>query len=340
MSLAAPSPAAPARRVLIPAALPPFRAPAAAARRVAMAGPTMGTDWRVTAMAAADPAGLAAEIGAALDGIVAQMSHWLPDSDLCRFNRAAAGTWQALPEPFFAVLAAAQALARETGGACDPAIGRLVDLWGFGAGPRRDAPPDPQAIAAARACGGWQRLELDAAARRARQPGGLWLDLSAIAKGFAVDQVATLLERRGIDSYLVEIGGELRGRGVKPDGTPWWVALADPPGAALPETVIALHGLAVATTGDAERAFMHRGRRLSHSLDPRSGWPVPDGVAAVTVIHARCMQADALATALTVLGAEEGLAFAAARGIAARFVLRHAGSFAERASPAFAAMLE
>ena len=185
--------------------------------------------------------------------------------------------------------------------------------------------------------GRYRQLRL-ASGRRALQPGGLQIDLSGVAKGFAVDCVAGELERLGIVSHLVEIGGELRGRGGKPDATPWWVAIEGMP--PLPEVVVALHDLAIATSGDAQRFFTHAGRRFSHTIDPRSGEPVSDRIASVTVLHRRCMCADALATALMVLGPDEGLAYAAARGIAARFVVREPGGPQERATPAYAAMLD
>ena len=307
----------------------------------------MGTAWAVKF---ANPAMLPLEavraaIAAALDGVVAQMSPWEPGSDISRFNNAPAGSVQQLPDDFFHVLEAALAWAAESGGACDPTVGALVDLWGFGPralplqGPGRDAPPDAQAIAGALSCSGWQRLVLDAATRSARQPGGLRLDLSGIAKGFAVDQVVAALAALGLGNALVDVGGELRGIGRRPDGRPWRVGVD---GAAGQEAYsVALDGLAVATSGDAWHAFEHGGRRYSHTIDPRTGAPVAHALASVSVLHPQCMQADALATVLTVLGPDEGLAFAQARGIAALFLERvgDASGTRERMSAAFAQFL-
>ncbi|ALD93712.1 Membrane-associated lipoprotein involved in thiamine biosynthesis [Cupriavidus gilardii CR3] len=170
------------------------------------------------------------------------------------------------------------------------------------------------------------------------------IDLCAIAKGYAVDAVSAWLSARGVSHHLVEIGGELRGEGVKPDGMPWWVELESPPAADdaaadAARTVVALHGLSVATSGDYRRYFDSGGRRYAHTLDPRTGYPVSHALASVTVLHRRCMMADALSTALTVLGPEAGMAFATQRGIAARMLLRTPSGFTERMSPAFAAML-
>jgi thiamine biosynthesis lipoprotein len=274
------------------------------------------------------------------------MSGWEPDSDLSRFNRAPAGTWQALPEEFFAVLDCALAVAVESDGAFDPCIGRLVDLWGFGPQPGpAGGPPGADLLAAARGGTDWRKLRLDVPGRRVLQPGGASLDLAGIAKGYAVDLVAEHLAAAGVSAFLVEIGGELRGHGVKPDGMPWWVELETPPGEELPgaedeEPVAALHGLAVATSGNYRRYFRHGGRHYGHTLDPRTGWPVSERLASVTVLHPSCMRADALATALSVLGPEAGLEHARRHGIAALFLTREAGRLREHMSPDFAAMLE
>ncbi|WP_211109867.1 FAD:protein FMN transferase [Azospirillum oleiclasticum] len=337
--------AAPARRVLIPPTLddPGLRP---GVRPVhALSGRTMGTTWSVKLV---PPPGMHVPdlrdgIQARLDRVVAEMSHWDPASDLGRFNRASAGRWQELPEDFAAVLDCALAVARDSGGAYDPTVGPLVDLWGFGPDGPRDRTPDPAAVEEALARCGWQRLELDRDSRRVYQPGGLRLDLSSIAKGFGVDVVALHLEALGIDSHLVEVGGELRGRGVKPDGMPWWVALETPPDAAVGgagAAVVALHGLSVATSGDYRRFFEAGGVRYAHTLDPRAGRPVANRLASVTVLHPSCMWADAFATALTVLGPEEGMAFAGDRDLAALFLIRTETGLEERLTPALMAMLE
>ncbi|XQU70810.1 FAD:protein FMN transferase [Cupriavidus sp. H18C1] len=310
-------------------------------------------DIDATAAAAVDAATIQAGIDALLAQIVAQMSNWLDDSDIGRFNGAPAGSWQSLPPACFSVLQAALAVARDSGGAYDPSAGPLVSLWGFGPDGARALPPTAAEVEAARVRCGWARIELDEEGQRARQPGGVSIDLCAIAKGYAVDAVSAWLSARGVSHHLVEIGGELRGEGVKPDGMPWWVELESPPakddarggdatshaGDAAASTVVALHGLSVATSGDYLRYFDSGGRRYAHTLDPRTGYPASHALASVTVLHRQCMMADALSTALTVLGPEAGMAFATQRGIAARMLLRTPQGFAERVSPAFAAML-
>jgi thiamine biosynthesis lipoprotein len=324
----------------------------------ALGGLTMGTSWSVKLVAGRTPPGpdWAQGIQRQLDTVVAQMSTWDPGSHLGRFNAAPAGSWHDLPPEFFAVLSCALRVAHDSQGAYDPTAGALVDLWGFGPTRRFDEAgfeiPSTQAVDQAAACGGWQRLVLDTERRRACQPGGMRLDLSAIAKGFAVDQVLHHLQARGIESGMVEVGGELRGIGVKPDGQPWWVVLEHPDGDGIPaatasrgglaETVLALHGLSVATSGDYRRYFEIDGRRHAHTVDPRTGWPVSHALASVSVVHADCMLADAWSTALTVMGVERGLAEADARGLAARFVVRDAApgsGFTEHLSQPFAALL-
>ncbi|MCZ4343223.1 FAD:protein FMN transferase [Sphingomonadaceae bacterium G21617-S1] len=286
----------------------------------------MGTGWsiRIAMPAGCDLAALEAAILARLDGIVDEMSHWRPDSLISVYNRGEAGSWQALPPDFDRVMQAAIGIAHRSGGAFDPTVGHLVDLAGFGPDPARQD-DDARRIDDARRAAGWERLRYREG--RLLQPGGIALDLSGIAKGHAVDAVADLLRERGIAHALVEIGGELAGRGMRPDGDPWWVDLEDPPGLALPPFRIALHGLAVATSGDY--------RRGAHTIDPRSGRSAITGVRSVSVIHQSAMLADAWATALTVLGSEEGLALATREHLAARIVADR-----EIISPALAELLE
>lgn len=297
---------------------------------VDLAGETMGTYWTVRFAA---PRGCVATaiqsaIEARLGAIVDEMSHWRPDSTLCRFNAAPEGCWLSLPPDFAHVIAAGIAVAEASDGAFDPAMGRLTDLWGIGPRPAT-SPPSQAAIAAALGQSGWRRLAFDPAARRLRQPGGLWLDLSGIAKGHAVDAVADLLAAHGVAHALVEIGGELAGRGVRPDLDPWWVDL-ETPAAGIAPLRIALHQLAIATSGDYVRG--------PHTIDPRTGMPLIDAMA-VSVCHPSAMIADAWATALSVAGAIDGPRYAERHGIAARWIWRDGDGHREILSPAFAAML-
>jgi len=321
----------------------------------ALAGETMGTTWSVRFIG---PAGLRlaaieAAVGHACDDVIAQMSSWDAGSDLSRFNRAAAGTACALPDGLAVVVDAALRIAAGSDGAYDPTAGALVALWGFGPSgetalaPRHDAPgfraPSPEDCD--RVHCGWESLPWDGARRVLTQPGEVTLDLSAIAKGFAVDRVSAVLTSLGLPDHLVEIGGELRGAGLKPEGQPWWVDL-EPPStdSGLAPVRIALHGLSVATSGDYRKFFDEAdGSRRSHTIDPRSRRPIEHGLASVTVVHDSAMWADGWSTALMVLGPEEGLALAERLGLAALLVRRRApsegGGFEERFSSAMRALM-
>lgn len=305
-----------------------------------LTGPTMGVTWTLNAHA--PPQVTDAAIEAAVQGacnlVVAQMSTWEPHSDVGLFNRAPAGSWIAVPPELASVVRAALELAQDSGGAFDPTLGTLVDLWGFGPAGAVDRPPAAAARQAARV--GWRGLRLDAQARLF-QPGDLALDLSGIAKGYGVDLAAAALEALGVRDFLLEIGGELRGSGVKGDGEPWWVEIERPPAAELPEppVLVALHGLSIATSGDWRRGFTADGHRYSHTLNPAARAPVEGDLAAVSVLHRECMQADAICTALMVLG-PEAPAFAEQRSIAALLVRRTGGGFEEWISPAFARLLD
>lgn len=290
----------------------------------------MGTSWSVRVVD--PPAALRAEIHGVLARIVAEMSHWEPGSNLSRFNRAEPGRWQPLPSGFAQVLAAGLAIADASGGAFDPAMGALADLWGFGpAGPQPF--PTDAAIAEALARSGRRHIEQDGT--RARRTAPAALDFSGVAKGYAVDMVAERLRGLGLADFLVEIGGELRGEGIKPDGQPWWVDCEAVPGMAAAPLRVALHGLSIATSGDYRRGFEFDGRRYSHTIDPRTGRPLENHVASISVLHASCMHADAWATALGVLG-PAGMALAEREGLAVRMLARGG----EHLSPVLRAMLD
>jgi thiamine biosynthesis lipoprotein len=300
------------------------------ARVVVLSGTTMGTSWyvRIAHPSEAVVSPLRASIQACLDELVRQMSHWTPESVLGRFNRAPPRSWTALPSDFAAVMSAAMEVADASSGAFDPAIGALVNLWGFGP-PGAMPQPSAAAIEQALAHSGWQRLTFDRSAQRIRQPGGLQLDLSGIAKGYAVDRVVQLLGEHDIRHALVEVGGELRGVGIRPDGDPWWVDVETPVSGVQPLRV-ALHQLAIATSGDYVR-----GR---HTIDPRTGRPVKH-VCSVSVVHASAMLADAWATALGTMLHEEMAQAAGANDLCVRALLRTHSGMTEWISPALQALM-
>lgn len=310
-----------------------------------LSGQTMGTTWTAKWVGAAglDRRAVGTTIQRELQIVIDQMSSWEPASTVCTFAQADAGTWVPIADALRSVLQAALQVAAASGGAFDPTAAPLVDLWGFGPTPGFDQvgfkPPSAAAIAHAHARCGWRRLALGPAG--AWQAGGVQLDLSAIAKGHAVDRICERLLELGHDSVLVEIGGELRGHGVKPDGQPWWVAIEQPPGGTGPAPVVAAHDLAIATAGDYRRCWRSAdGRLCSHTIDPRSGRPIEHGMASVTVLHPHCMWADAWSTALMVLGLDAGLALAEQHRLAAHLVARDAHGVAHaRSSSRWRALL-
>uniref|UniRef100_Q07HT8 FAD:protein FMN transferase n=1 Tax=Rhodopseudomonas palustris (strain BisA53) TaxID=316055 RepID=Q07HT8_RHOP5 len=306
-------------------------------------GATMGTTWSVRCIAdAARAPVLHAAIERELARVVGQMSPWEPHSDLCRFNRSPLGAWQSLPNELVRVVDCALRIARESDGAFDPALGVLVDLWGFGAA-APSTPASPDLLDAARRAGGWRALELDSGGQRLRRHAEVALDLCGIAKGFAVDRVMAALRRHGVEHALVEIGGELLGRGVKPDRTPWWVTVDLPAGLAPTSDaplLVALHEMAIATSG-CERGYPGPGRHLSHSIDAVAGAPIENAMVDASVLHNSCMEADAYATALMVLGPQAGLAFAVRQNFAAVLLFRETndGAIVEAITPALQEML-
>ena len=338
------------RRVLLPLELDDRAPPPGAAVRE-LHGLSMGTSWSVRLVDSPLPgragsADVQQGLQQQLDLVVRQMSHWQPDSDLGRFNRAAPGSWQQLPAAFGEVLGFALQVSQLSGGAYDPCAGALVNAWGFGPESRYDQPGfrTPDAATVRQLLSQRGQIEFDISTRRVRQPGGVQLDLSSVAKGYAVDRLARYLDSQGIAHYLVEVGGELRGAGCKPDGQPWWVMLEQVDGADAAchpaEMMLALHGLSVATSGDYRRFFHDGTVRYAHTIDPRTGMPLTNDLASVTVVHAQCMAADAWSTALTVLGVDAGMALAEQQGLAARFVRRDGQAYQEYLSSALLALLD
>ncbi|HMN74576.1 MAG TPA: FAD:protein FMN transferase [Burkholderiaceae bacterium] len=302
------------------------------ARRTTLHGPAMGTRWSATIdpSPTLDVTSLQHDLAEAVEQVDAQMSPWKPDSDLLRLNRAAADTWIALPAEILQVLDAALRIERASDGAFDIGVGALVDAWGFGAA--RDA-PDADAIRAARAQprpATHASLELDLAAGRARKHAPLQIDPCGIAKGYAVDRMAEVLQRHGVRHALAALDGELRAIGTQADARPWAVALESPePGRRTVHGVIELQDLAIATSGDYRRFVRVGDARLAHTIDGRRAAPLKNDVASVSVLATRCMHADAWATALLVAGPGAGLALAQRLGLDALWLLRRNGALVE-----------
>ncbi len=301
---------------------------------LALSGRTMGTEWSVQIPGQAPP-GLRCALQAAVDRVDRQMSTWTSESDLMRFNAGPLNEWIALPAELMAVLTEGLALSRATAGAFEMNIGAAVRAWGF-----TTQPIGFEAIEAARHApkiAATEALELDLGNRMARKSAALSLDLSGIAKGYGVDSLAEVIRSFGIKHALCAIDGELRALGAQSDGTPWSVAI-EMPDSALRQTHsrLALHDMAVATSGDYRHYVMIRDQRLSHTIDPRRNAPLMQAPASVSVLAPSCMQADAMATALMVMGAEAGLAFAKTMRLNALFLTRTADGLVASGSGVFA----
>jgi thiamine biosynthesis lipoprotein len=286
-------------------------------------GDTMGTRYSAHfhAPPGADLRGIVADLAAAVTAVDDQMSNWKADSDLSRLNRAAVGDWVPLPANLTAVLMRSLDIGRETGNAFNIGVGNLVGAWGFGPTRGSHAPIRPEGACPCPALD--ELLEIDIGGCRARKHQPLALDLCGIAKGFGVDELARVLDRHGIGSWLVGIDGELRSRGTKPDGAPWAIALEAPEDdrrAAM--GVVELGDAAIASSGDYRHWLEIDGKRISHTMDPRAGQPLRGALAAVTVIAPVCADADAYATALMVLGPQAGHECARRLGLEALFVAR------------------
>ena len=311
---------------------------------ITLGGPTMGTSWSVRLASPPDRGDvreLRGEIEAILETINAEMSTYREESLISRFNRANAGERFELPPDFTTVLEDSLVLAEDSDGAFDPTVGPLVNLWGFGPEGHRTEPPPEAGITEARARTGWRQLLYDPAIRVLEQSGGVYLDFSSIAKGHAVDRIAEHLVEQGVSGFVVDIGGDLRTRGTRPDGRPWRIAVERPQsGERAIHSVIEPGDMALATSGSYRNFFRDQDRVFSHTIDPRTGWPVAHDIVSVSVLHARCAMADGLATVLTVLNEEQGMAFARERELAVLWLVNTEDGVQERMTPAFARYLE
>lgn len=312
-----------------------------AGAELAIEGAAMGTRFsvRVAGPRAWTEPELRRAVGAVLARVDAEMSTWRSDSELEQFNRHRETSWLPVSAETARVAAAARDLAVRSGGAFDPTVGPLVRLWGFGAEPAAQLPPAPGRVEAARAAVGFQHFQVRAQppALRKDRP-RLELDLSGIAKGYAVDAVAERLAQAGSENFLVEIGGEIRVRGVSRRGAPWRIEIEAPlPGAQAPAT-LSLRDAAVATSGPTRNFAVRDGVRFAHVFDPRTGRPLVTDLLSVSVVASSAMQADGWATALLVAGPERGFRLAEQQQLAALFVTLRDGREQRRATSGFAAL--
>ncbi len=307
-------------------------------RLLALEGATMGTRWNIQLNTMADDTAVTAlgqELSVLLDHLDKEVfSTWETTSELTRLNQAPLQLPVVLSTELLQVLAAATAIYEQSGGVFDITVGPLVDLWGFG--PVGTPPlPSSDAVERARSRLGLHNLVLQPELASATKLADIQLDLSGIAKGYAVDRVAEYLFAHGQRDFLVEIGGELRLQGLRPDGKSWRVAIEKPQsGAREAYALIDTKGrsLALAGSGDYRNFRIENGKRFSHEIDPRTGYPIEHQLAAVTVLADSAMIADAWATALMVLGPEAGRQMADRLKLHAYFIIREDSGFSASAT--------
>lgn len=277
------------------------------------------------------------KIDSILDGINRSMSSYDPASELSRLNRQRSTDWIPVSAELLTVLDTALEIGRKSQGAFDITVGPLVNLWGFGPEFRSHQIPDEEAINRLRQQIGQNKLLLDHARGAVRKlDPEIYIDLSAIAKGYAVDRIAELFLSSGIDHFMIEIGGEIRAQGSNAQDSAWRIGIEKPQRHAQSvHKVLPIHDSALATSGDYRNFFELGGKYYSHLIDPTTGWPIEHRQVSVTVLAEQCMQADAWATALVVLGHERGLEIAEKMGLPVLFLVNQNGSIQEYASSHF-----
>ncbi|MBZ0331419.1 FAD:protein FMN transferase [Halomonas sp. ANAO-440] len=273
-----------------------------------------------------------------LEDVDAAMSIYRDDSELMAFNQSPVGEWQPLSDELIEVLAISQSVAEASGGAFDVTIGGLVNLWSFGSEARPRQVPDEVTLNERLAEVGPDSIEIDENGLQARRLRDVLVDLGGVAKGHGTDRVGAYLDGQGIEHYLVNLGGDLIVRGYRDtESQPWRIGIEAPlDDRQEAQHILPLETISVATSGDYRNYFEEEGRRYSHTLDPRSGRPIDHRLASVTVAHPSNAWADAWATALMVLGDEEGLALARNQDLKVLMLIREENGWASVATPAFA----
>ncbi len=283
-----------------------------AKQELLLTGRTMGTTYHVKAVVGRfyDGAGLQAKIEKRLEEINHSMSTYQTDSEISWFNtNSRVGVSFPISNDFLAVMQVAQRVHKLTGGAWDGTVKPLVDLWGFGKKAALRVPTSDE-ISRALSRIGFEHIEISREGSLIKHQKGLRLDLGSIAKGYGVDQIARVIREDGMTDFLVEIGGEIFASGYRLDGQNWKVGINRPQSTAAFNAVykaLTLHNQAMATSGDYRNYFEANGKRYSHVMDPRTGYPVSNGVVSVSIIAPTCTLADGMATAIMVMGPAQGI---------------------------------
>ena len=330
--------AGPARALLVWLALLP--SVARAAEPVAVSGRAMGTTWSVKFIqpgVALTPTVVDRSVAERLEQLEQLFSTYRPQSALSRFNATQSTDWIPVAPELVQVADESRRISELTEGAFDVTVWPLVQLWGFGSTRRTDSIPAPTEIATARARVGWRRLEVRNNPPALRKTdASVTVDFASMAKGFSADEISRLLAGLGASNHLVQIGGDVKAAGLGADGKGWRVAIENPPDLPAASThVVTLRDMALSTSADYRNALVVNGRRYGHIIDPRRGEPVVGQLAAVNVVHASCAMSSAWATALFVVGTDEGIRIAEAQGIASRFLQRDGAKSSVRTTTPF-----
>jgi len=311
-----------------------------APRELVLSGPTMGTTYTVKVVgtpATLDAQALQRELDAVLASIDAEMSTYRPDSAISKFNATESTGWIDVPDGLARVVAASKDISERSGGAFDITLAPLIAAWGFGPSGEQSALPSASDLAALRERVGHRLLDVRLAppALRKQHP-ALTIDVNGVAPGYAVDLLAKRFEALGVRDFMIDIGGEVLARGRNSRGERWRIALERPVDTEpTPFKILELEDASVTTSGEYRHYFDRDGQRYSHTIDPRSGRPI-ESFGSVCVVGASTLAVDAWATALNVLGPEEGLRLAEREGLAAMYVVVAGDRLEARMSPAFA----
>ncbi|TVZ39186.1 thiamine biosynthesis lipoprotein [Alteromonadaceae bacterium 2753L.S.0a.02] len=303
-------------------------------------GRTMGTTYHITAVAGVDVSvsetALQMKVDKALEDVNQVMSTYIPDSELSMLNHEPVGSPRVVSPQLFDILVLSRKISAFTEGVFDVTVGPVVNLWGFGPEEMKEKAPSEAQVQQALARVGYQHIVLDDVHQQVTRGADIYIDLSAIAKGYGADVIANLFRDEGIANYIIELGGELAISGTNPKGVPWRIGIEQP---TLAQTgvmqAISIESGGIATSGDYRNYFEVDGQRYSHTINPFTGRPITHTLASITLVSRTAAEADALATALNVMGPQKGYDFAVTNGLAAYFIIREGESFITKASPEF-----
>lgn len=304
-----------------------------------IAGPIMGTSYHIKVVLTRNNQqldNLRNGVAEGLTRIDRLMSTYKPDSEISKFNRTPINQWFSVSTETFEVISLGQSISEASNGNYDMTVGPLVNSWGFGPSGKPVKIPDEGQLQEIMKRVGFNHLKLDAKALSILKDADVYLDLSSIAKGYAVDVVASYLESQGVENYLVEVGGEIRAQGAKPGGDIWRLAIESPTvGQRSIYKVLELTNAGLATSGDYRNYYEEDGVRYSHTIDPFTGKPVQHKLTSVSVIRPTSAEADAMATMFMVMGTEQGYKFAVEHNIAAYFIYRSEDGFESKLTKQF-----